>query len=1095
MGSPENREVEQSRVEQTEAQRAQEAMKNLPPAEQAQVREDTDVELRAAEGGRSVESIQKESIVVINTVENLRDLAGNKVREAKVGEQFKVVGDLPPRGKYEYKKVVDGEGSEFQICVNDGERVRVQSPEQINQQESSEVNELIDSAEGINPVERFFLKNADELVGTAPDLVRMLPLIKSGNLEGVGEGLAKSENVKALLDSMKENLLSDTTLRQEFFVSLKEIFQKDLRQKLLDDYKGALAKRQIDDLIEALENLIDKPENHEPVINLVLNQKNLPKFISGDIDLGVVARVASGADESLDEVLFGLFEGVQMWGADKLNTGINAVKGWANEVTRYFGYEFEIQEELDLEASDIPDFISKPENAEKLATFLEENKDALEAAGRDVPILYMGVKAIINNDLDNPMVKALTENESLTEFMGKLREFVGKEPAFREELLRNAEAGVLNALKNINPEGTDWGAVEGEIKGLISANPEIQENFLDFVFLQFKKGSIVEAMQGRKDPAKVAGEILKVPFVRTLANNLSDKQKTPQLRNLIAEIGVNAGFNYAKENMKYGEDYKDLETELKQLAQSPRLQDALFNMLSSKNSAEFLQAFFDIKEGNLNGLSKLLKNENARTILEEGGGFLAKNPKAQEALLKNVLAKDERLKPLEGFLKRDPDGIQVVFDLLAKPDELSQVVDSLDPVLKEIEKEEPNPSVILAQAENLLSYPKIKQFVENIAADFQSNPDVWQETVDMGVDQVVPAVQDSVRDVLSGVLPESSLGAVNKALESSGKVLKNDPELQKSLINFTTKPGNIATIRQILKAKDNPVQLINTVGSNPALVKVIDQMKTALLADPGVRDSLTDAVLGYMDNISQLSGESTSPGAESAKKSSVSPEQILDIILANKNIKNLVDSTVDQIASPEWKEARGKMFAKGAETVLTITKNVALKEWKIDEAKWTKIEGALSKFLGKNENIQFSMLNLAKDFDAAKKFMNLGELKDLSVINHPEVKNILGEVAKFFTDSPDTWNLTVNTMGDAAIDTFKADSSETTRRKLKQDVKGSDLNAQRIFNSKTIGDILIDVRDMQGAGAIRQGWNGFTIAGHIGIDRGAVAATLLNPFN
>ncbi len=1008
-----------------------------------------------------------------------------------------------------------------EACQETDEDLQVASERLISLREvrekakEKEVKELIDSTPDLNPVEKFFLANVDELAGTAPDLIRMLPLIKSGNFESLGKGLSQSENIQKLFDSMKAHLLNDKELRQEFFASLRTMIQKDVKEELLAEYKGSLAEGQVDGVVKALDDLIANPENQEPLINALLDQKNLPTLLSGEMNWEDMKRIASGVDKAWDEVLLGAFEGAKMWGADVVNDGLNTVKGWANEATRYFGYEFEVQEKLDLGKEDVPDFISKPENAEKLAAFLEANQDVLKGAGRDLPVLYLGVKAIVNNDLDNPAIKALTENKSLTELMGKLREFVGKEPEFREELLKNAEAGVLAALKTIspNPDATDWGAVGGEIKDLISASPEFQENFLDFAFLQFEKGPLIEAIQGKGEPTEIAGEILKVPFVKTLAGNLSDKQKTPQLRNLIAEIGVNAGFNYAGEQLKDNLNYKVLEGELKKLAQDPELQDALFNMLSSENSAELLQTFQEVQNGNLENLSKLLKNENAKVILEKAGGFLSKNPKAQKVVFDQVLAQDERLKPLEGFLQRDPDGMQAVFELAANPDELGKVVDTLDPVLKELEKEAPDPNVILSHAEKLLGNPKIKKLVENLAADFQKNPDAWKGQVDQVVDQVIPSVQKSVRDSLADFLPADSLGAVDKALESAGQVLKSDPGLQNSLVDFAKEPKNIATIQQILKAKDNPVQLINTVGSNPALVGVIGQMRTVLLKDSAVRESLTTAVLEYMDNVKKLGAASSAPtesasgGSESKlvasddetnliESADISPEQILDAILANKGIKDLVDSTVDQIAerdNPGWKDAREKMFKRGTETAIKVTRNI-LKKFKIDDQKWNKVEGALVKFMGENQNVQLALLNLAKDFKTAKKFMHLGETRDFSLIDNPEVKKIMAEVAKFFTESPDTWNTAVNMTAETVIDTGLAGETENMKRKLKQDVADSNLNPS-IINPETIKDIIEDLEDMEGAGNIRTGWNGITIAGHLGLDREKLAATIFNPFN
>ena len=66
--------------------------------------------------------------VVVEQPENLRDPETHAViRRSNTGERFAVIGELPPRGKFQYKLVRSSSGEEFKICTNDGDRVRIET--------------------------------------------------------------------------------------------------------------------------------------------------------------------------------------------------------------------------------------------------------------------------------------------------------------------------------------------------------------------------------------------------------------------------------------------------------------------------------------------------------------------------------------------------------------------------------------------------------------------------------------------------------------------------------------------------------------------------------------------------------------------------------------------------------------------------------------------------------------------------------------------------------------------------------------------------------------------------------------------------------
>lgn len=83
------------------------------------------------ENEQSVET-RSGDYVVINMTENLRDSnSGVKIRVARSGERFKILGNAPSSGKYQYKLVESETGEQFRLCINDGENVRIQTVKSI----------------------------------------------------------------------------------------------------------------------------------------------------------------------------------------------------------------------------------------------------------------------------------------------------------------------------------------------------------------------------------------------------------------------------------------------------------------------------------------------------------------------------------------------------------------------------------------------------------------------------------------------------------------------------------------------------------------------------------------------------------------------------------------------------------------------------------------------------------------------------------------------------------------------------------------------------------------------------------------------------
>jgi len=92
------------------------------PIQQSEIKNESNEEQES-----STETIS-EDYVVINTSENLRDPNSRvRISVAQPGERFKILGEAPSHGKYQYKLVENEAGEQFILCVNDGERVVIQT--------------------------------------------------------------------------------------------------------------------------------------------------------------------------------------------------------------------------------------------------------------------------------------------------------------------------------------------------------------------------------------------------------------------------------------------------------------------------------------------------------------------------------------------------------------------------------------------------------------------------------------------------------------------------------------------------------------------------------------------------------------------------------------------------------------------------------------------------------------------------------------------------------------------------------------------------------------------------------------------------------
>ncbi|MBT7484074.1 hypothetical protein HN680_04835, partial [Candidatus Peregrinibacteria bacterium] len=501
-------------------------------------------------------------------------------------------------------------------------------------EEDPELLALIEAAPGINEYETILLKHIDGLVcisaDVLPSLIRLLPAIKSGDLEAIGD----SQDFTVLLQALREGIIKDEALRTDLIGLFGDWLKQASTQAIKEQTNDSIPPEVLNTLASDIDRLLTDPENQITLLNIILDDNVFPKILSGeDLDLATEAKIIGSLGA----------KGYSLWNLNHLQTTLsNFWGGMTTEVTTNLlwdsltGPETEEEEETtDLTAS-IPDFLGEQANADQVALFFEENQDLLEAAGEDLPVLYLAVRALFNKDFDNPAINALANNESFGIMLTALREFTDQNSAFQEGVLEASGKGIVMVLKSFAPENEsrDWDSIEGEINGLIAASPELQNDYLDFVFLQFDKGSFVEALQGNIDPLQLAGETLSIPFIRNLTNQLGNREQTPNLRTLLTETGIHAGLSLLGEEMQENEDWPILEAELRQLAENPELQDAFFGLLKEGNSTELLTGFQKIMAGDyLDGASTLLSNQNIQIILSELREFVRETDKTEEFLL------------------------------------------------------------------------------------------------------------------------------------------------------------------------------------------------------------------------------------------------------------------------------------------------------------------------------------------------------------------------------------------------------------------------------------------------------------------------------
>lgn len=1137
-----------------------------------------------------------------------------------------------------------------------------------------ELQELVDAAPNLNEYEALLLTHMDGLseisADVLPSLLRLLPAIQSGNLEKIGD----SPDFPVLLQALREGVIQNEELRTDMLELLSNWLQ-DLAVDSVKTYTGeAVPQEVLNTLATDIDHLLTNPENQITLLNIVLDEEVLPKIISGeDLDWQTEAAILNALGRKGYELVNLNHLGATLshfW--DGVTTEVATDLFWHT----VDGSESEEEEETEEETEEdstvaIPDFLANPENADKLAQFFEENEEQLLAAGKDLPVLYLAARAVFNKDFQNPAIKALADNGSLGAMMTELRVFVDQEPEFREGILEQSEKGVVAALKLLAPgEERDWEAIEEEVRGIISASPELQADYLDFVFLQFDKEATLEALQGNIDPLSIAREILGIPFIHNLANQLGDKEATPHLRQVLTEIGINAGFNYANKTLEGNNDWHRLQAELRELADNPRIQDALFGLLEEDDASELIEGVQRIMAGEtVEGADRLLQNEHVRVILgelrkfvaetdetekylldaavdqagrllhsaypqlasgaligslrqlavendvvresllqlaldpdkiravtsiasyvssqnlgetiaalrsipelniildhltdalgqeqgagealrtslsrtaltyveqnvgffqtprgqelfqrakpqlegflrdsdvlqqavaiattpegaqalvaivdnatnpeqalsivnstpglrdltEEVLGFVQTNAEVQALCLDYACSTDERLVPVQEFFGRNPEALGSLVDLACDLGSLEELAKLLGPLVAE---EDVPYSAMLVSVSKLAAYPGLQSFVDTFTQDLRDNPDDWQETVAFGVDQVTQGLKEAVREKMKDTFGEACLAKIDKALDSVGEMLVYDLEIRGQLIDFATNPENLHQLADLVaefeKDQIDPVRVINLMGGNPQLLAVMDNVTTVLLSSPEVRLAVTEMAIDYMDTYKI---DETEEGS-----SEIDVEAVLVALMSNKDLRSILDGAVDQVSSDKWDTSRDRLFTKGTEVALRMAKTLLEEKGiKLDE-RWDTVASRLSKLIGSNENIQQSILSLSTDLEAMQAFLSFGEGGDFSMLQHPEIRSIVGEAGGLFSKDAETWDLLKNTAFDSAYDkalvdppfglTFSEDKREDLRVATVGDLRPG------VFDVDKFVTIAETATDMEGRGKI-----------------------------
>ncbi len=1124
----------------------------------AQQQETTALEIQNAVPPSPPSPNTPKEYVVIQSSENLRRLDGTKDRVAKKGERFQILDDLPPKGRYHYKRVCGPDGKEYKLCINDGERTTIKNEAAIREIETQERNELISNTP-LHPVEEVILQNSKELGNSLPDIIRIMPALQSGEFSRIEEALSKSPNVHTLLTKLRSTLLTNPPLRSNLFQAL--IIQIDKSDK------SAAEK-------DALKQMLAKPEQQQKLVEFFCDPENIPRILNGSGKEGFLDRVSvtlfkfdQGTEieglysNSTDLIVDGLVDWVKEGYADS--------KRWVKtKLNSLLGTNFDISSKEETESIPVPDLLANPKNAEKFAQFFDQNKALLEAAGEDVPILYLGIKAILNQDFENPAISKLSQNQSLQKILDALHQFIVHDPELKAQIIQKSQEGIRNVLQSADKTVTaDWEAIDQELTALINGNQDLQNQFLDFAFLKFDKGILLQAAQGKASPLKAGKAILQIPFVKNLTQALASDQKAPHLKNVIAQIGINAGFRKANEKMNSDPEWPKIQHQLRTLAENPEIQKSVFRLLSEENTDQLLTSLEDFQNGkSMRAGKKLLRNTEIRNILaqvsqhlqkkdaaplkkriissaldqvqkstrlfqtskgralfqkarphlqkalttspivsqvlnlgasQEGEKVLSKirankrNPEAlvntirrspqTQAIIKeasrilqkdssirnlcldSIKAKNRKLKPLTNFLKRNPRQFNNLLGLAENTDQLQRIARTITPLTK---KRNPSPQEIIATADKLIQNPKIKSLVKALVAD--------RKTFRDGVDQVLPIAQKKLEKALTGVLDKEGLQKSKAALRAMGQIIKSDREIQNLIGDIIQSP---AQLKPILNTKGNPGALIKALGNNPKLVQLIDRARTKFLASPEVKAALVTTTDQYLSSLNRPSAKRDRLSTPPAQKPG---NEILRSLQQTPRLKSVYDKTIDQIGQDDWKEARGQLFEKGSKRTLQIVRKKALGDWNIDGKKWAQIEGRIARFMGQNQEIQRSMLALGKDFSAINDLMNLTNPAHQKVLRNPHVRTIFKQIDKFFTQDRKTWELTKNTLFDAAIEKYLPPDKQHKKEALRKVIVPA-LVPGRTINPNTLQSILDDIQDMKGSGSIRKGFNALQINSTLGI--------------
>ena len=447
--------------------------------------------------------------------------------------------------------------------------------------------------------------------------------------------------------------------------------------------------------------------------------------------------------------------------------------------------------------------------------------------------------------------------------------------------------------------------------------------------------------------------------------------------------------------------------------------------------------------------------QKAITVLRDR---LINSPKLQEFTISAIFNKENLFdKNIRSFFNRHQDARTKIVDFALNTKAIERTVQTIQKAFEPNAKGgKPTPEEIWTKLSPLVNHPKVGEMLQTLRTDMRTNITQWRGVINFGLDKVTEHVGQISRILLKPFVEEGMIGQIDNAVAETAQFFRENKEIQASLADFLLNPKNINSLVAIGAAQEDPVKLLNLVAENTALVRIARATVKSLLARKDVQEVLSTVAVQYIDKLSaptetsQTQSSTPESSAEPSTAPPTDPESLLDVIIANENLKGLIQDVTTHIASPEWKESRDKLFGKGTNATLEMVKT----KFEISTEKWPSVQAELAQFMGINEEVQQSILSIASDPGMLKRALNFTKTKDYALLQDPRLQTIFNQVHQLFAQKPELLNNVTTTAVDIGLDKVAPEKSQKLRNRIKEfateHVKPS------VFEGKTLAGLIED---------------------------------------